>query len=187
MSFDSHRSARSWREDLKADIAKYQEDDWLPRGWMVLERTFWAVAVYRLGQGVYRVRNPLLNRALRILYSPLPTLVQSLTAIEIWPTSDIGPGMRIHHGFGLVISPEAEIGDNVVLRQGVTIGRRRTWEEGAPRIGNDVDFGAYAQVFGKITIGDGARIGAHAVVLVDVPAGATAIGNPAIIRAPRHA
>ena len=68
-----------------------------------------------------------------------------------------------------------------MLRQGVTLGLRRTNERGAPRIGNRVDIGAGAKVLGPVRIGDGAVIGANAVVLDDVPAGAVAVGIPARI------
>ena len=74
------------------------------------------------------------------------------------------------------------IGDDVVIRQGVTIGLRTTGRRGAPVIGNRVDIGAGAKLLGNIRIGDDAVIGANAVVLCDVPAGALAVGVPAVIK-----
>ncbi len=92
----------------------------------------------------------------------------------------IGPGLFISHGQATILSAE-RIGANLQVHQGVTVG----WDyrgDRRPIIGDDVFIGAGAKVLGAITIGDGARIGANAVVLCDVPAGATAAGVPAVIR-----
>lgn len=109
-------------------------------------------------------------------------------AVHIWrgvPGLDlsgtpIGPGLFISHGQGTILSAE-RIGANLQVHQGVTIG----WDyrgDRRPIIGDDVFIGAGAKVLGAITVGDGARIGANAVVVCDVPAGATAVGIPARIR-----
>ena len=89
----------------------------------------------------------------------------------------IGPGLFVSHGQGTILSAE-RIGANLQVHQGVTIG----WDyrgDRRPIVGDDVFIGAGAKVLGAITIGDGARIGANAVVVCDVPAGATAVGIPA--------
>ena len=91
----------------------------------------------------------------------------------------IGGGLLIPHPIGIVIHPEAEIGPNCLIFQGVTVGTGTG--PGLPRIGAGVDIGAGAKLLGPITVGDGAKIGANAVVLSDVPAGATAVGIPARI------
>ncbi len=91
----------------------------------------------------------------------------------------IGGGLLIPHPIGIVIHPEAEIGPNCLIFQGVTLGTGTG--PGLPRIGAGVDIGAGAKLLGPITVGDGAKIGANAVVLCDVPAGATAVGIPARI------
>jgi serine O-acetyltransferase len=94
----------------------------------------------------------------------------------------IGPGLFISHGQGTILSAE-RIGSNLQVHQGVTVG----WDykgDRRPIIGNDVFIGAGAKVLGAVTIGDGARIGANAVVVCDVPPGATAVGIPARIKAP---
>lgn len=101
------------------------------------------------------------------------------------PTSvEAGRNLQIHHGFGLVINGGARIGSNVILRQGVCIGSRSSGGA-APVVGDAVDFGVNAVALGEIRIGQGARIGAAAVVLCDVPDGHSAVGNPARVITPQ--
>jgi serine O-acetyltransferase len=104
-----------------------------------------------------------------------------LTGIEIHPGARIGRRVFIDHGMGVVIGETAEVGDDVTLYQGVTLGGT-SLTRGAkrhPTIGNGVIVGSGAQVLGPFRVGDGARIGAAAVVLMEVPEGATMVGNPA--------
>ncbi len=103
---------------------------------------------------------------------------EMLLGLELRPRTRIGGGLTIYHGYGLVVNDHTRIGRRVTLRNGVTIGHR---EEGGPSpvIEDGVVLGAGAIVLGGITVGAGARIGAGAVVLRDVPAGRTAVGNPA--------
>src|SRR5580700_8527234 len=104
-----------------------------------------------------------------------------LTGIEIHPGARIGKRVFIDHGMGVVIGETAEVGDDVTLYQGVTLGGT-SLTRGAkrhPTIGNGVIVGSGAQVLGPFRVGDGARIGAAAVVLTEVPEGATMVGNPA--------
>jgi serine O-acetyltransferase len=100
-----------------------------------------------------------------------------LTGIEIHPGATIGKGLFIDHGMGVVIGETAEIGDDVTLYHGVTLGGV-TWSPGKrhPSLGNSVVVGAGAQVLGPITVGEGARIGANAIVLKDVAPGLTMVG-----------
>jgi len=109
-----------------------------------------------------------------------------VTGIDLPCETRVGQRLRIEHFGGIIISGDTVIGDDVVLRNGVTIGLRHTGKPGAPRIGNRVDIGAGAKILGTITIGDDAVIGANAVVLKDVPPGALAVGVPArVIMRPR--
>jgi serine O-acetyltransferase len=110
----------------------------------------------------------------------LPGFTQRLIyrryGLEILVGSDIGGGLYIAHPIGTVISPK-RMGRNCSIIAAVTIGMRNTWD--FPDIGNEVFIGAGARVLGEIKIGDGAVIGANAVVINNVPAGATAVGIPA--------
>ena len=105
-----------------------------------------------------------------------------ITGIEIHPGATIGRRFFIDHGMGVVIGETAEIGDDVTLYHGVTLGGT-SWKEGKrhPTLGNGVVVGAGAKILGPIHIGDNAKIGSNAVVVKEVPAGATAAGIPARI------
>ncbi len=106
-----------------------------------------------------------------------------LTGIEIHPGAQIGRRVFIDHGFGVVIGETAVVGDDCTIYQGVTLGGTRLYKgtKRHPTLGRGVVVGAGAQVLGGFTVGDGARIGSNAVVVKPVPAGATAVGNPARI------
>jgi serine O-acetyltransferase len=109
-------------------------------------------------------------------------LARWLTGIEIHPGARIGRRFFIDHGMGVVIGETAEIGDDVTLYHGVTLGGV-SWDKGKrhPTLGNNVVIGAGAKVLGPFTVHDGARVGSNSVVVKEVPAGATVVGIPARI------
>jgi serine O-acetyltransferase len=110
-------------------------------------------------------------------------LARFFTGIEIHPGATLGRRVFIDHGMGVVIGETAEVGDDCTIYQGVTLGGT-TLARGAkrhPTLGRGVIVGANAQVLGGFAVGDGARVGSNAVVVKPVPAGATAVGNPARI------
>jgi len=111
---------------------------------------------------------------------------RTTTGIEIHPGATIGRRLFIDHGMGVVIGETAEVGDDVVLFHGTTLGGRSTSRgKRHPTVGDAVVIGAGAKVLGPVTIGDGAQVGANAVVVKDVPAGTVAVGVPARVRPAR--
>ncbi|GAU03430.1 serine O-acetyltransferase [Burkholderia stabilis] len=126
------------------------------------------------------------NIATRIAGAPLIALYivlcDWLMGVEIPVQTRIGKGLTLFHGTGLVINGFCVIGERCVLRHGVTIGntlRADGSTSGVPTVGDDVEFGASSIALGDIRIGSGARIGAGAVVIRDVPDGGIAVGVPA--------
>lgn len=108
-----------------------------------------------------------------------------LCGADIPARTRIGAGLRLPHGGrGVVVHPRAVVGAGVVLYHGVTIGVRGVRAKGVdvPTIGDNVMIGTGAVILGGVTLGDGCRVGANSVVLCDVPAGATIVGNPGVIR-----
>ena len=137
---------------------------------------------------LYRAAHKLYNKRLYFMARLISQLARFLTGIEIHPGAKIGKGLFIDHGMGVVIGETAEIGDNVTMYHGVTLGGTGK-EKGKrhPTIGNNVIIGTGAKVLGPVYVGDGAKIGAGSVVLCDVPGGSTAVGIPARIKIKRPA
>ena len=167
--------------DWEADLTRYPASR--P---MLKEQSLWAVWVYRYGRRVDRMQDGLPRKVATTFYWLLFRLVETLIGVSLPKAAEIGPGLRVWHFGNIFIHPQARIGENCTLRQGVTIGNRV--DDGpVPVIGDNVDFGAYAQVLGGIRIGNNCKIGAMALVLKDVPDGCTAVGSPArIIRPTLH-
>ena len=130
----------------------------------------------------HRVAHCLWGARLRWLARFTSHVSRWLTGIEIHPGATIGRRFFIDHGMGVFIGETAEIGDDCTLYHGVTLGGT-SWNKGKrhPTLEKGVVVGAGAKILGPITIGEGARIGSNAVVVKEVPAGATAIGIPARI------
>ena len=104
---------------------------------------------------------------------------RTITGVEIHPAAKIGKGLLIDHGSGVVIGETAEIGDDVTIYQGVTLGGTGfATGKRHPTLGNEVTVGSGARLLGPIEVGRGAKIGANSVVITDVPADATVVGNP---------
>lgn len=160
-------------QDWDADLQRYA----LRRPFLK-EQSIWAVWTYRFGRRVDLMPAGFAKKCLTSFYWLWFRLVETAVGISLPKSAVIGPGLRIWHFGGIFLHPAVRIGANCTLRQGVTIGNRVA-DGAVPVIGDDVDFGAYAQVLGGVRIGNGCYIGAMSVVLCDVPDGATAVGVPA--------
>ncbi len=131
-----------------------------------------ALVVHRFAHAIWR-------RGLTTLARWLSHAGRFLTGIEIHPAARLGPGLFIDHGMGVVIGETAEVGENVTLLQGVTLGGTSLKREKRhPTLGDNVVVGAGAAVLGAITVGDNSRIGAGSVVVRDVPPNSVVVGVP---------
>ncbi len=143
------------------------------------ELGLWAVAVHRFGNWRMGVRPKLLRAPFSMLYRFLFVLVEITTGISLPYTVKVGRRVRIWHHSGIILHARA-IGDDTQIRQNTTMGIAVTHRlTDIPTIGARVDIGCGVCILGNVHVGDDARIGANAVVLADVPAGATAVGIPA--------
>ncbi|PWX13227.1 serine O-acetyltransferase [Clostridium perfringens] len=164
---------------LKYDIENVMKNDPAARTKLevlLLYQSIHVLIFYRIAHGLYKIKLFFLARL-------VSQLGRFFTGIEIHPGAKIGKGLFIDHGMGVVIGETAEIGDNVTIYHGVTLGG--TGKDNGkrhPTVGNNVIIGCGAKILGPISIGDGAKIGANSVVLKDVPKGKTVVGIPAVIK-----
>ncbi|EHK2355592.1 serine O-acetyltransferase [Clostridium perfringens] len=166
-------------KNLKYDIENVMKNDPAARTKLevlLLYQSIHVLIFYRIAHGLYKIKLFFLARL-------ISQLGRFFTGIEIHPGAKIGKGLFIDHGMGVVIGETAEIGDNVTIYHGVTLGGTgKDKGKRHPTIGNNVIIGCGAKILGPISIGDGAKIGANSVVLKNVPKGKTAVGIPAIIK-----
>lgn len=170
------RFARTLREDLEA--AQHRDPAARSRVEVALAYPgLHAVWVHRVAHRMWR------EPGLRLPARLLSQVSRAVTGVEIHPGATVGRRLFIDHGMGVVVGETAVIGDDVVLFHGATLGGK-SMRRGKrhPTVGNGVVIGAGAKVLGPVWIGDGAQVGANAVVLKDVPAGSIAVGVPATIR-----
>jgi len=165
----------SFIKDLKEDINSVFDRDPAARNFFEIITTYpgvHALIFHRASHGLYK-------RNFKWLARVLSNFVRWYTGIEIHPGAVIGRRFFIDHGTGIVIGETAEIGDDVTLYHGVTLGGT-TWRKGKrhPTLENNVVIGAGAKVLGPITIKSGGRVGSNAVVTKDVPNDATVVGVP---------
>ena len=151
---------------------------------------FQALAIYRFGVWKDGLGSRPLRIPFTIIYRLAHGFVRNFYGIELPHTARIGRRLLVGHQHGILVHGNAVIGDDCLIRQGVTIGQERPTpgvpdaQVPAPRLGNRVEIGAGAMIVGKITIGDGVRIGPNAVVMTSVPAGAMVTAAPSRIMAP---
>jgi serine O-acetyltransferase len=163
--------------EIRCDLTSARSRDPAARGVSTLEiLAIWpgvhALLAHRLAHALHRAGVPLLPRL-------IAAISRSITGIEIHPAAEIGCGLFIDHGMGVVIGETAEIGDNVTLYQGVTLGGTGfATGKRHPTVQDNVTIGSGAKLLGPITVGHGSKIGANSVVIHDVPPNSTVVGNP---------
>jgi serine O-acetyltransferase len=163
--------------ELRRDVAAAHDRDPAARGVSSLEiLAVWpgvhALLAHRVAHAMEAAGVPMAPRA-------LAAGARAVTGIEIHPAAQVGDGLFIDHGMGVVIGETAEIGENVTLYQGVTLGGTGfAAGKRHPTVQDNVTIGSGAKLLGPITIGHGAKIGANAVVIHDVPPNSTVVGNP---------
>ena len=164
-------------KEVRRDVLAARDRDPAARGVNQLEiLATWpgihALLGYRFAHACYEAGIPVLPRLISLL-------MRALTGIEIHPAASIAEGLFIDHGTGVVIGETAEIGKNVTLYQGVTLGGTGfATGKRHPTVQDNVTIGSGAKLLGPITIGHGAKIGANSVVITDVPPNSTVVGNP---------
>ncbi len=145
----------------------------------LLSYGLYPVLLYRFGHRAGRCRLRIVRLPLLTVYHLLRVVMELVVGISLARTAEIGVPLMIHHHGQIFVASGSRIGSRCQIFQGVTIGESGGHRAGRPTIGEDVIIGAGAKVLGAVQIGNGARIGANAVVVDDVPAGATVIGIPA--------
>jgi serine O-acetyltransferase len=163
--------------EIRRDVAAARNRDPAARGVSTVEiLATWpgvhALLAHRLANALHRSGVPLLPRL-------IAAIARSITGIEIHPAARIGAGLFIDHGMGVVIGETAEIGDDVTLYQGVTLGGTGfATGKRHPTVEDNVTIGSGAKLLGPIIVGHGSKIGAGSVVIHDVPPNSTVVGNP---------
>ena len=168
---------RATAAEIRRDIAAAHSRDpaAVGVGWFEILATWsgvQAVLAHRVANALYRVGVPLAPRV-------IATVSRALTGIEIHPAAAIGSGLFIDHGMGVVIGETAEIGADVTMYQGVTLGGTGfATGKRHPTVQDNVTIGSGAKLLGPIVVGHGSKIGANTVVIHDVPPNSTVVGNP---------
>ena len=161
--------------DLRRDVQAARERD--PAARSTLEVLLCYPGVHALV--FHRFAHAIWRRGFTVPARFVSHVARFLTGIEIHPAAKLGPGLFIDHGMGVVIGETAEVGENVTLLQGVTLGGTSLKREKRhPTLGNNVVVGAGAKIIGGFKIGDGSRIGAGSVVVREVPKNAVVVGVP---------
>jgi serine O-acetyltransferase len=163
--------------EIRRDVAAAHTRDPAARGVSSLEiLATWpgvqALLAHRLAHALHAARVPVLPRV-------IAAIARTVTGVEIHPAAVVGAGLFIDHGMGVVIGETAQIGDDVTIYQGVTLGGTGfATGKRHPTVQDNVTIGSGAKLLGPINVGHGSKIGANSVVIHDVPPNSTVVGNP---------
>jgi serine O-acetyltransferase len=163
--------------EIRRDVASAHNRDPAAKGvgWLEILLTWpgvQALLAHRVANALYGLGVPLVPRA-------IAAIARTATGIEIHPAAEIGPGLFIDHGMGVVIGETAQLGANVTIYQGVTLGGTGfATGKRHPTVEDNVTIGSGAKLLGPIRVGHGSKIGANTVVIHDVPPNCTVVGNP---------
>jgi serine acetyltransferase len=179
---DTTRAPGAGKNEVDQGFLGQLAEDWRTHGRDWTRPGFQAVAIHRFGNWRMKIGPKVLRAPFSVLYRALYRGVRNFYGIELPYSAQVGRRVCFEHQSGIVIHGNSVIGDDCILRQNVTLGNRSLSDPlAAPRLGNRVNVGAGAKILGPVSIGDGAQIGANAVVHIDVPGGAVAVGIPARI------
>jgi len=143
------------------------------------EQGLWVTVFYRIGRALFLVNIPILKIILRTIGFFLMKFAEIFFHAAVKPEADIGPGLYVGHTGAIRVNPKTKAGKNLSIGTGVILGERGLGRGGAPQIGDNVYFGVGCKILGAVRIGSNVKIGANAVVVKDIPDGATAVGIPA--------
>lgn len=175
------KKGRVMFDNIKADFGRYRANSIKEKIYVLFEQGFWAVLVYRFGRWTAGIRIPLVGFIFRFIAFLMFKMIEMTTGISVPSSAKIGKGFYIGHFGGIVLHSDVVMGENCSIGPGVLIGTRGLGNKGVAVIGNNVYIGVGAKVLGKITIGNNVKIGANAVLVINLPDGATAVGIPARI------
>ena len=174
----SHPGRASLMKIILEDFRQHRSD--------IFAWGFWALLIYRIGALRTQIKTPLIRKPWGLLHKLGSVWAELAFGISIGINAKIGRRFTIEHLGGIVVNNDAVIGDDVIIRQGVTLGNRRlSAPNDAPIVGSRVNIGAGAKILGAVRIGNDVAVGANAVVLCDVPDGCRAVGVPARIIVPK--
>lgn len=166
---------------LFCDLASWKCNGFKDFFYTLFEGGVWATIFYRINRAIFLINLPFIKIILRLFCFFLFKLSEIFFGVSLPPAVDFGPGLHIGHTGLIVINHGVKAGKNLTIAHGVTIGTKGLGEIGVPLLGDNIFIGSGAKILGRIGIANNVRIGANAVVISDIPEGATAVGVPAKI------
>jgi len=164
---------------LIEDLKRWQCTSFRDYFYAFFEQAIWVTIFYRISRALFLVDIPIIKVFLRLIAFFMFKFSEVFLGVAIRPVTSIGPGLYISHTGVIRINPDVVAGKNLSIGPGVILGQRGLGRKGAPCIGDNVYIGLGCKVLGAVKIGNNVRIGANAVVVKDIPDGATAVGVPA--------